>query len=49
MKLVDIHDLAARARRTVGEATPLPFGDKVVGLVLDRAGRVLDVVRNIEE
>ncbi|MBO6189697.1 MAG: citrate lyase subunit alpha [Alloprevotella sp.] len=49
LKLVDIHDLAARARRTVGEATPLPFGDKVVGLVLDRAGRVLDVVRNIEE
>ncbi|MBR1594366.1 MAG: citrate lyase subunit alpha [Alloprevotella sp.] len=47
LKVVDIHDLAQRARKVIGDAAPLPFGDKVVGVVLDRDGRVQDVIKNI--
>ena len=47
LKVVDIRDLAARAKKVIGEPAPLPFGDKVVGVVLDRQGRVLDVIKNI--
>ena len=47
LKVVDIHDLAAKAESIIGEPAPLPFGDKVVGVVLHRDGSVLDVIRNI--
>ena len=47
LKIVDIHDLAAKARKIIGDPAPLPFGDKVVGIVLNRDGSVQDVIKNI--
>ena len=47
LKVVDIHDLAAKAKSIIGEPAPLPFGEKVVGVVMHRDGSVLDVIRNI--
>jgi len=49
LHLVDLHDLAERARKIVGESDPLPFGDKVVGIVMNRDGSVLDVIRNVKD
>ena len=47
LNVVDIHDLAAKARSIIGDPAPLPFGDKVVGVVLNRDGSVQDVIKNI--
>jgi len=47
MKLVDISELIERAGKIIGKPAPLPFGDKIVGVVLDRKGCVQDVIRNI--
>ena len=47
LKVVDIHDLAAKAKSIIGEPDALPFGDKVVGVVIDRHGKVLDEIHNI--
>ena len=47
LNIVDIHDLAAKARSIIGDPAPLPFGDKVVGVVLNRDGSVQDVIKNI--
>ena len=47
LKLVDINDLAAKARSIIGEPDPLPFGDRIVGIVMDRHGKVLDEIHNI--
>ena len=47
LKIVDIHDLKDRAKSIIGDAAPLPFGDKVVGVVLNRDGSVQDVIKNI--
>ena len=47
LKVVDIHDLAAKATSIIGTPDPLPFGDKVVGIVYNRDGKVLDEIRNI--
>ena len=49
LNIVDIHDLQKRAKAVIGDADPLPFGDKVVGVVMNRDGSVMDVIRNIEE
>lgn len=49
LNIVDIHDLQKRAKSVIGDADPLPFGDKVVGVVMNRYGSVMDVIRNIEE
>lgn len=49
LHIVDIHDLQERAQRTIGDADPLPFGNKVVGVVMNRDGSVMDVIRNIED
>ena len=40
-------DLAAKATSVIGVPDPLPFGDKVVGIVMDRHGKVLDKIYNI--
>ncbi|MBR4687016.1 MAG: hypothetical protein IKP01_01780, partial [Bacteroidales bacterium] len=39
--------LAAKARSIIGEPDPLPFGDQVVGIVMDRNGGILDKIYNI--
>ena len=49
VNIVDIHDLKERAIGIIGEPAPLPFGDKVVGIVMNRNGSVQDVIMNIKE
>ena len=49
MQLITLEELRDRALRIIGTPAPLPFGDKVVGVVLDRGGSVLDVIKNSEE
>ena len=47
LNIVDINWLKERALQTIGNPAPLPFGDKVVGVVMNRDGSVLDVIKNI--
>ena len=47
INVVDIKTLRDKAQSIVGDASPLPFGDKVVGVVMNRDGSVMDVIRNI--
>ncbi|MGI6224173.1 MAG: citrate lyase subunit alpha [Prevotella sp.] len=47
LKLVTLEELRDRALRVIGTPAPLPFGDKVVGVVLNRHGQVQDVIKNI--
>ena len=47
IQLTDINVLAAKARSIIGEPDPLPFGNQVVGIVMDRNGGVLDKIYNI--
>ncbi len=47
LKVVDIHELKDLALKAVGTPEPLPFGDKVVGVVMNREGSVQDVIMNI--
>ena len=49
LPVVDIHDLARRAISIIGQPDPLPFGDKVVGVVMGRDGSVQDVIMNIKQ
>ena len=49
MKVVDIPDLKELALKQIGIPDPLPFGDKVVGVVMNREGTVQDVIMNIED
>ena len=49
LPVTDIRDLAAKATSIIGVPDALPFGDKVVGIVMDRHGKVLDKIRNIED
>jgi citrate lyase subunit alpha/citrate CoA-transferase len=48
LKVVDIADLAAKAESIIGKPDALPFGDKVVGVVMNRDGSVLDKIYNIK-
>ena len=47
LKVVDIHELAAKAESIIGKPDALRFGDKVVGVVMNRDGSVLDKIYNI--
>ncbi len=47
LNIVDIHDLKDLALKSIGTPDPLPFGDKVVGVVMNREGSVQDVIMNI--
>ena len=47
LNIVEIDSLKDRAKSIIGEAAPLPFGDKVVGIVMNRDGSVMDVIKNI--
>lgn len=49
LNIVDINSLKERAKKVIGDAQPLPFGDKVVGVVMNRDGSVQDVIKNIVE
>lgn len=48
LKIVDIRELRDKALSIIGQPAQLPFGDKVVGVVMNRDGSVLDVIKNIE-
>ena len=48
LNIVDIHALKNKAESIIGHAAPLPFGNKVVGVVMNRDGSVMDVIKNIE-
>lgn len=47
LNVVEIEALAAKAASIIGTPEPLAFGDKVVGLVYNRDGSVLDKIYNI--
>ena len=47
LKLVDIEELARKATSIIGTPDSLPFGDRVVGVVMNRDGSVLDKIYNI--
>ena len=47
LNIVDIQSLKERAESIIGKPAPLPFGDKVVGIVMNRDGSVQDVIKNI--
>ena len=47
LKLVTLQELKERAEKIIGKPAPLPFGDKVVGVVMNRDGSVQDVIKNI--
>ena len=49
LKIVTLDELKDRAKSIIGEPDPLPFGDKVVGIVMNRDGSVMDVIKNIVE
>ncbi len=49
LNVVDINWLKDKAKSIIGDAAPLPFGDKVVGVVMNRDGSVMDVIKNIED
>ena len=49
LPLVTLEELRDRALSIIGTPAPLPFGDKVVGVVLNRDGSVQDVIKNIKE
>ncbi|MBR1872708.1 MAG: citrate lyase subunit alpha [Bacteroidales bacterium] len=47
LKIVDIQALAAKAESMTGTPDPLPFRDKVVGIMMNRDGRKLDEIHAI--
>ena len=48
LKVVDIQDLARKATSIIGTPDPLPFGDRVVGVVMNRDGKVLDQIHIVK-
>ena len=49
LNIVDINELRLRGESIIGHADPLPFGNKVVGVVMNRDGSVMDVIKNIKD
>lgn len=47
LKVTDIHDLRDKALSIIGSPAPLAFGEKTVGVVMNRDGSVMDVIKNI--
>ena len=45
---MDIHSLAEKAEAIIGKPDPLPFKERVVGIVMNRDGSVLDEIHEIE-
>lgn len=48
LKIVTLEELRDHALKVIGQPDPLPFGDKVVGVVMNRDGSVMDVIKNIK-
>lgn len=49
LDIVEITELRDKALSIIGNPAPLPFGDKTVGVVMNRDGSVMDVIKNIVE
>lgn len=49
LNVVDIHSLRDKALSIIGQPEAIPFGDKVVGVVMNRDGSVMDVIHNVED
>lgn len=49
LHVVDIAWLRDKALQVIGTPAPLPFGEKVVGVVMNRNGQVQDVILNMKE
>lgn len=49
LHVVAIEWLRDKALQIIGTPEPLPFGDRVVGVVMNRNGEVQDVIRNIRD
>ena len=47
LPIVEIASLRDKAQSIIGHPAALPFGDKVVGVVMNRDGSVMDVIKNI--
>ena len=47
LQVVDIHSLAQKAESIIGKPDPLPFKERVVGIVMNRDGSVLDEIHEI--
>lgn len=48
VKVVDITTLRDKAKAIIGQPDALPFGDRTVGVVMNRDGSVMDVIKNIQ-
>lgn len=48
LPIVEIASLRDKAQSIIGTPAALPFGDKVVGVVMNRDGSVMDVIKNID-
>lgn len=48
LPIVEIKSLKEKAKSIIGQPAALPFGDKVVGVVMNRDGSVMDVIKNID-
>lgn len=49
LKVVDIKSLRDKALEIIGTPAALPFGDRVVGVVMNRDGSVMDVIKEIKD
>ena len=47
LPVVPIAELALKAQSVIGTPDPLPFGEQVVGVVMNRDGSVLDKIYNV--
>lgn len=47
LKVVDIKELRDKALSIIGTPAALPFGDKTIGVVMNRDGSVMDIIKNI--
>lgn len=48
VETLDIAELRAIARRVTGEADPVPYGERIVGLVEYRDGTIIDTIREVK-
>jgi citrate lyase subunit alpha/citrate CoA-transferase len=49
IKICTIEELREQARKIVGDATPIAYTDKVVGVVTYRYGSVIDLIYQVDE